>query len=295
MAIQVVIEGASPRRKRSVWHTIISFAKKKPLGAVAGVLLLFLFAVAILADLVAPYDQSRQFYRYTLTPPSQQFLLGTDQVGRDVLSRVMHGSRISLYVGFAAVGIGVTAGTIIGIVSGFFGGKADIIIQRVMDAILVFPFLLKAIVLVAILGPGLNNVVIAIAFSQMPRANRVVRGTVLAAKENQYVEAATAMGATKPRIMFRHILPNIFAPIAIITSVDLGGAIVTEATLSFLGFGVPPPFASWGGMLSIDSRPFLERAPWLALAPGAAISLSVLAFNLLGDALRDVLDPRLRT
>ena len=284
----------SLRRQRPWRSRLKKFIQTKPLGAAGALFLIFLFFVAIFADLLQNYDPQKSFYWDSVSPPSSRFWMGTDNYGRDIYSRVVHGSRISLIVGFTAVAVGVSLGTLWGTLSGFFGGKTDLIIQRFMDAILAIPFLVSAMVIVAILGGGIHNVIIAIAFIQMPRSNRVVRGAVMTAKENQYVEAANAVGATTIRIMTRHILPNVFAPIAIVVSIDLGAAIITEASLSFLGMGVQPPTSTWGGILSVEGREYIEAGPWIAIFPGIAISLTVLAFNIFGDALRDVLDPRLR-
>ena len=301
------IEALRPLEKRALgaasFGAIYRFVMRKPLGAVAGMVLILLLLTAVFAPQVAPHDPLQAFYRHSLKPPSltarpgmeRPFLFGTDQIGRDVFSRIIFGARVSLTVGFGAVSLGVTVGTVWGLISGYFGGKVDLIIQRFMDAIQTVPALLVAMVLVAMLGGSVFNVILAIGFIQQARANRVVRGSVLSVKQNAFVEAATAMGASHRRIMLRHVLPNILAPLVIIISVDLGAAILIEASLSFLGVGIAPPTPTWGGMLSAEGRAFLERAPWMGIFPGVAISLVVLAFNLLGDSLRDILDPRLRT
>lgn len=291
-----VLERVEKRSRGALlFSTIYRFAKRKPLGAASGVIIILLVLVAIFAPQLAPHDPLDAFYLYSLKPPSSQFFLGTDQIGRDALSRLIYGARISLTVAIGAVSLGVTIGTIWGVISGYFGGNVDIIIQRVMDAIQTVPALLIAMILVALLGGSVFNVILAIGFVQQARANRVVRGSVLSVKQNAYIEAATAIGASHYRIMFAHIMPNILAPLIIIISVDLGAAILIESSLSFLGAGVAPPTPTWGGMLSGEGRANLERAPWIGIFPGIAISVVVLAFNLLGDSLRDVLDPRLRT
>jgi peptide/nickel transport system permease protein len=273
----------------------IRFCRRKPLGAVSLVIVVLLVLVAALANVVAPYDPTAPHYAALLKGPSRQFLMGTDQMGRDLLSRIIFGSRISLYVGFVSVGLGVLHGAFWGALSGYVGGKVDQVVQRVMDGLMAIPFLVLAMTIVAVLGPSLRNVILALAIVFTPTTNRIVRASVLAARENVYVDAAMAIGCRNGRILIRHVLPNVFAPILVVATVYLGNAIVIEASLSFLGMGSPPPDASWGAILSTEGRQFLERAPWIAIFPGAAISIVVLSFNLLGDALRDVLDPRLRT
>jgi peptide/nickel transport system permease protein len=236
----------------------------------------------------------RIFKGEQFTAPGAKFLLGSDDVGRDVLSRIIAGSRISLEVGIIAVSIGTISGSLLGTVSGYFGGRTDLVIQRLMDSVMAFPMMVLALSIMAILGPDVKNVMIAVGIVITPGTSRVVRGATLSVKEAPYIEAAHAVGAKHLRILAFHILPNVAAPIVVIATMHLGSAIISEASLSFLGFGTPPPAPSWGGMMSGGARFRLEQAPWLMLAPGAAISLTVLGFNLLGDALRDVWDPRLR-
>ena len=274
---------------------LLRIAKRKPLGVGGLVVILLLVGMAATAGILAPYEPNAQSYSNILEPPSAQFLLGTDDLGRDLLTRIMYGSRVSLIVGFFSVTIGIGAGTVLGAVSGYFEGRVDYITQRVMDAFMAIPFLVLALTLVAVAGASLRNVVFALGVALTPSTNRVVRGAVLSAKQNQYVEAARSVGAGDTRILFRHVLPNIFAPIIVIATVYLGNAIITEASLSFLGMGSPPPNTSWGAILSGSGRQYLESAPLIAIFPGIAVALIVLAFNMLGDALRDVLDPRLRT
>ena len=220
--------------------------------------------------------------------------MGNDQFGRDLMSRIIHGSQISLIVGVSSVGLALGIGVFIGMLSAYFGGKLDLILQRVMDAAEAFPGIVFALAIIAALSPSLLNVIVAIAFTLVPRNNRIVRGSVLSEKNNVYVDAARAIGDTEARVMWRHIFPNVTAPIIIIGATELGGAILTEASLSFLGVGIPPPNPSWGSMLSGDNRIFMIGSPWLAIFPGLAISIAVLAWNLFGDALRDIWDPRLR-
>lgn len=262
------------------------------------VTLLFVL-VAVFAPVIAPYDP----YEFNLNArglpvrmqaPKAEFLFGTDPLGRDVLSRIIHGARISLLVGFLSVALGITVGTGIGLASGYWEGKVDQVLQRIVDTLMAFPGIVLALAVMAVLGQSLTNIILVIGLVIAPGSSRVVRGTVLSIKHNVYIDAARSVGASDWRIVLRHILPNVFAPIIVLASVWIGNAIVIEAALSFLGLGTPPPTPSWGGMLAGEGQRNLENAPWLAIFPGVAISITVLAFNMLGDALRDVLDPRLR-
>jgi peptide/nickel transport system permease protein len=267
---------------------------QKPLGALGGVLLAVMLALAVGAEWVAPYgyDDADIFAR--LKSSSTAHWLGTDNLGRDVLSRVIHGARVSMAVGFGGVGLGLLGAILVGLLSGYFGGMLDTALQRVVDAFMCFPLLLVALTIMALLGPGLANVILTLGLVLAVRDSRVIRGAVLTVKANLYVEAALALGAPHGAILRRHVLPNIFAPILILATVNLGAVILIEAALSFLGFGVPPPRPSWGGMLSTAGVVHMLRAPWLAFWPGVALSLAVFSANMLGDALRDILDPRLR-
>ena len=285
------------QRPRPRWRVLI---RRKPLGAISAVILCGLIATAVLAPLIAPYDP----YRFNLNerglpirlhPPDARFFFGTDTHGRDVLSRIIYGARVSLIVGFLSVAIGTLAGTLIGLVSGYWEGSIDQAMQRLVDTLMAFPGIVLALAILSVFGQSLPNIILVIGLVIAPGASRVVRGTVLSVKHNAYVDAARAAGASSWRIMLWHILPNVFAPILIIASVWLGNAIVIEAALSFLGLGTPPPTPTWGGMLSGEGRRSLETAPYLAIFPGLAISIVVLAFNMFGDAVRDLLDPRLRT
>jgi len=285
---------------QGVWWALSILVRRKPLGAASALILCGLVVVAILAPVLAPYDP----YKFNLNerglpirlqPPNAKFLCGTDPLGRDVLSRIVYGSRVSLIVGFASVAIGTLLGTLLGLVSGYWEGGVDQVLQRAVDTMMALPGIVLALAVVSVLGQSLTNIILVIGLVIAPGASRVVRGTVLSIKQNTFIDAAYAAGATPWRIVLRHILPNAFAPILIIASVWLGNAIVIEAALSFLGLGTPPPTPTWGGMLSGEGRRNLETAPYLAIFPGLAISIVVLAFNMLGDALRDLLDPRLRT
>ena len=278
-------------RLRALWTTI----KRKPLGAASAILIAVIVLTAIFADVLAPYDPLEADPGIRLSRPSQAHPFGTDDIGRDVLSRIIHGSRISLWVGLLAVGIGTAVGMVIGLACGYFEGRLDMLLQRVMDAVQAIPGLVLALAIVSVLKPSTTNAMIAIAMVIIPGNSRIVRGAVLTAKQNRYVEAAQAIGCQHPRIVMTHILPNVTAPILVIASIWLGNAILIEATLSFLGVGTQPPTPSWGLMLSSTGRAFMEQAPWLAIFPGLAISLAVLGFNLFGDTLRDAWDPKLRT
>ena len=291
-------EQASLRLKRQV-ATLKKFAVSKPLGAIGAVIVVIIVLAAIFAPIVSPYDPYDSNLNEVGLPvrlegPSWSFPLGTDAIGRDVFSRIIYGSRVSLLVGLGAVALGTVFGTFVGLVSGYFVGKVDQVLQRVVDTLMAIPAIVLALAVITMLQPGLFNIILVIAIVIAPGTSRVVRGTVLAIKENVYIEAARSIGAGGPRIVLRHILPNVVAPIIVIASIWVGNAIVIEAALSYLGLGTPPPTPTWGGMLALEGRRHLENAPWLALAPGAAISIAVLAVNMLGDALRDVLDPRLR-
>jgi peptide/nickel transport system permease protein len=226
--------------------------------------------------------------------PSAQFWMGTDNLGRDIWSRVVYGARISVTVGFATVALTTLLATVVGISSAYLGGAYDILVQRVVDAWISFPALVIVLSLLAALGPGLLNLIIALSILGAAGASRVIRGAALSTMQNPYVEAARALGSGHSRIIVWHVLPNVMATVIILATIGLGTVILAESALSFLGFGIPPPYPSWGGMLSGSGRSFMYRAPWMALFPGAAISLAVFGFNMFGDALRDLLDPRLR-
>lgn len=282
----------APRQRHWLLDAVLRVLRK-PVGAGSAAVIALLVAAAVLAPVVAPHDPisiSIDIFK----PPSTSHIFGTDDLGRDLFSRIVHGARISLYVGLLAVGLGSLGGALVGLVSGFAGGWVDMVIQRVVDAVLAFPGIVLAMSLVAVLGTSTTNALLAIAIIIIPFQSRVVRGAVLAVKQNVYIEAARTIGATPQRIMFRHVLPNVVAPILILISASLGNAILIEAGLSFLGLSTQPPDPSWGLMLSGTGRRYMEEAPWLAIFPGLAIAVTVLAFNLLGDVVRDVLDPRLR-
>lgn len=272
----------------------LDFSRRQPLGVIGGMMFFAMAILAVGAPLLAPHDPLEMIQQARFVAPSAEFPLGTDKFGRDVLSRVIWGARISLTISVASVFLGTVAGGIMGILSGYQGGKTDLAIQRIVDVLMGFPTLLFALTIVAVLGASIANVILAIAIVQTPALARVVRGNVLSIKENQYIEAARAVGCSHLRIALTHVVPNIFAPVVIVATAGLARAILTEATLSFLGMGTPPPTPSWGADLSGLGRTYFERAPWIAIFPGLAISIEVLAVNLLGDSLRDEWDPRLR-
>ena len=270
-----------------------TFARRKPLGALGAAVLILMGLAAIFAPLVATHDPVGQDIPNRLSGPGSSFFFGTDNFGRDMFSRIVYGARTSLVVGFGAVAIGTLAGAIIGEVSAYAGGPADLLIQRFVDAIQGFPGLILALAMVVALGPSLINVTIAISVSLFPPMARLARAEALIAKEQDYVLAARTLGASARRIIFRHIMPNSLASVIVLATGYLGTAIVIEASLSFLGLGVPPPNPSWGGMLQFGARQYQESAPWLTIFPGLALAITVFAFNFLGDALRDEMDPRL--
>jgi peptide/nickel transport system permease protein len=279
----------------SVLSTLVTFARRRPLGALAGVTVVLMALAAALAPVLAPYDPLETNFVALLRPPSREYPLGTDAFGRDMLSRVLYGARTALLVGFCSAFLGASLGALLGVVSAYFGGKVDLALQRLTDVLLSFPIIVLALAVVAVLGTGVVNVILAITVPTVPQVARVVRASALSVRQMPYVEAARSVGAGHWRIMLRHMLPNLMAPYLIMLTAFLGQAILLEASLSFLGLGVAEPTPAWGLMLRGAGVQFAERAPWLAIAPGVAISAAVFAFSLLGDALRDALDPRLRT
>jgi ABC-type dipeptide/oligopeptide/nickel transport system permease subunit len=281
------------RPKSSLWNHITRFCRAKPLGAISAAIIILTVLAAITAPVIAPHDPL-DLVHDTFQAPSRTAWLGADDLGRDVLSRVIAGARISMYVGIVSVLIGITLGTIIGIVSAYVGGILDLVIQRIVDALMAFPAIIMALGLMAALGASINNIVAALVVILLPGAIRVIRSQVLSIKELDYTLSAEAIGARPWRIMLRHILPNVTASYIVLSTITLGLAIVIEASLSFLGVGVPPDVPTWGGMLTEGASQYIRNAPWLAVFPGLAISIVVFSINFLGDALRDVLDPRLR-
>ncbi|MCL6451635.1 MAG: ABC transporter permease [Acetobacteraceae bacterium] len=274
---------------RIVWRRL----KRHRLALSGFVLFLVLVFLALFAPWIAPYPPNQTDFPRSLKPPCREHLMGTDEFGRDVLSRVIYGARMSLQVGVISVGIALVLGVFLGALSGYVGGWVDNIIMRLMDIMLAFPAILLAISIMAVLGPGLTNAMIAIGIVTVPQYARIVRGSILSIKEHEYVEAARAIGCSQGKIIFRHILPNIMAPIIVRTTLGTSEAILEAAALGFLGLGVQPPTAEWGAMLSRAQR-YIYTAPYLATFPGLAITATVLGLNLFGDGLRDALDPRLK-
>jgi peptide/nickel transport system permease protein len=285
----------APRTDRpSVLRRVIRVARRKPLGAFGGVIILLMLIMAIFAESIAPFHYNKTHVRDRLKPPSATYILGTDNLGRDIFSRIVYGARISMIVSLSSVCIGIVLATLVGTTSGYFGGAFDTVIQRLVDAWMAFPGLVVLLSIMAIVGAGIVNLTIALGVLVAAGTSRIIRSATLSVREHTYIEAARAVGASHGRILWRYILPNVMAPIIIAATVTLGFIILAEASLSFLGFGVPPPYPSWGLMLNGSGRVFMLRAPWMALWPGVAVSLAVFGFNMFGDALRDVLDPRLR-
>ncbi|GAA1172023.1 ABC transporter permease [Pseudonocardia alaniniphila] len=268
------------------------FARAQPLGAIALALITVFVLVALLAPWIAPHDPLEQFRRDMLEPPSSAYLLGTDDLGRDVLSRAIHGARTSLLVGVTTTGISLVIGTVLGVVSGYFGRAVDVVLQRIMDAVQAVPGIVLLLFIAVVLGPSVRNTIIALTVVITPSFNRIARGETLRVRQERYIESARATGAGTLRILGRHVLPNMFAQVLTLASLIFAGVIIAESALSFLGIGAPPPTPSWGGMLSEGVR-YVERAPWIIVVPAVLLSLGVFSFNLLGDALRDHLDPRL--
>jgi peptide/nickel transport system permease protein len=292
----------APKRSWArVWRVTWEFARRKPLGAIGGVIVLLFIFTAIFADQIAPYAYDAGTGSPRLQGATGKHWMGTDNIGRDMFSRIVYGSRISIAVGFGAVLVGTGLATVLGIVSGYFGGKFDLILQRVIDAWIAFPAIVLLAFLVTILTSRNTSATTSVAIVAVTlglvvtgSSSRVIRSSVISIRDMPYMEAARCIGASDTRIILRYVLPNVLAPILILATVQLGGAILAESTLSFLGFGVKPPMPAWGSMLAGNGRQYFEQAPHLAIWPGLAISLAVFGFNMLGDALRDVLDPRLR-
>ena len=268
--------------------------REKPLGSVCGIIILMLILVGIFADVLAPYDHMEPHTEDILQAPSARYLLGTDYVGRDFLSRLIHGTRLSLIVGLAATTLNVAVAVLIGGSTGFFGGKLDLAVQRFVDAWMAFPGLLLLLTVMSIVGRGMLQIIVVLGITGGIVGSRTVRGAVIDIKENAYFHAAQSIGSAGWRTFIRHVLPNIAPVVIVIFTINIGGVIISEASLSFLGFGLPPSVPSWGAMLSREGRQFMEIAPWLALWPGLALTVTVYCLNMFGDALRDLLDPRLR-
>ena len=283
-----------PKRRGRSADFFIRLLKEKPLGTVCGMIVLLLILVAIFADVLAPYGYMKVHPADMLQGSSARYLLGTDQLGRDFLSRLILGARLSLVVGLAATALNVVVAVLIGGISGFIGGKFDLVMQRFVDAWMAFPGLLILLTVMSIVGRGLPQIIVVLGISGGIAASRIVRSAVIGVKENDYFLAARAVGTPTSQILLRHVLPNIMATVIIIFSINIGGVIMAEASLSFLGFGLPINIPSWGGLLSREGRNFMEIAPWLAIWPGVFLTIVVYSLNMFGDAMRDLLDPRLR-
>ena len=283
-----------PKRRGRLADFLIRLLKEQPLGTACGMIVLLLIFVAIFADALAPYPYKEMHLIDRLQGPSSRYLLGTDQAGRDLLSRLIFGARISVLVGLAATVLNVLIAVLIGGISGFIGGKLDLSVQRFVDAWMAFPGLLLLLTIMSIVGKGLFQIIVVLGVAGGISGSRVIRSAVIAIKENDYFLAAQAVGTPTSRILNHHVLPNIMAPVIIIFSINIGGVIMSLASLGFLGYGLPPTIPDWGGMLSREGRKFMEQAPWLAIWPGVFLTIVVYSFNMFGDALRDLLDPRLR-
>ena len=273
---------------------VIRLVREKPLGTVGGVLVILLILTGIFADVLTPYAMDEINLIDRLQSPSFKHLMGTDELGRDTFTRVIHGARISMTVGLAASALATVISAMIGIFSGYLGGRFDMVTQRFVDAWLCFPGLFLVLSVMAVLGPGLVQVIVVLGVTTGIGGSRTIRGAVIGIKENQYVLAAQGVGATNFSILLRHVLPNVMAPIIVLLTTRMAWMIIEESTISFLGFGIPPPTPSWGGMLSGGGLKYMLRSPWLALWPGLALAIAVYSINMLGDAVRDLLDPSLR-
>ena len=286
------VVGAAPRPAFA--DLLRRLFREKPIGAAGAILVLVFLLIGVFADQLAAYGMRDQDLSRRLLPPSAEWPLGTDQFGRDQLSRVIHGARVSMLVGLGSSVLTIVVAMSIGLLSGYWGGAFDLVVQRFVDAWITFPWLFIVLTVMSILGPGLVQVIIVIGLTSGIGNIRTVRSVVLSVKESMYVQSAQAIGAKTFRVLWRHIAPELVAPMIVLFTVSIGGNIIAESTLSFLGFGIPPPQPSWGGMLSIEGRRYMLQAPWLALWPGVCLAIVVYGINMFGDALRDLVDPRLR-
>jgi peptide/nickel transport system permease protein len=288
--------GALAQRRGREWrrHFLGRLLREKPLGAAGGVIFILFLLCGIFADFLAPYGMNEISPLNRLKPPSSTFPLGTDNLGRDMLSRCLYGAQLSVIIGFCAAGLATLISVLLGIVTGYLGGKVDLVIQRVVDAWQSFPDLIVLIVVVSVVGPGLPQIIATLGLLLGIAGSRIIRSAVVSVRENMYVHAAHSIGASTPWILWRHILPNVLPPIIVLFTTRVGFVILAESGLAFLGLGVPPPAPTWGGMLSGSGRTFMFQGPWLALAPGLCLTVVVYATNVFGDALRDILDPRMR-
>jgi peptide/nickel transport system permease protein len=289
-ALEIPLKASRPRAPGFLGKLI----KRKPLGAFGAALFAIFLACGLLADVLAPQGYNVVNPINRLKPPSLEHPLGTDNLGRDVGVRILHGAQLSVIIGFCGAGLATLISIVLGICSGYFGGRVDGIIQRFVDAWMSFPDLVILIVVVSVVGPGMVQIIVVLGLLNGIGGSRIIRGAVLSIRENMYIHAARSMGAGVGRVLLRHILPNILPPIIVLFTIRMGAVILAESGLSFLGLGVPPPAPTWGGMLSGSGRSYMYQAPWLALAPGICITAVVYGINVFGDALRDLLDPRMR-
>lgn len=293
-AADTIVSDADPMPRRSRFASLTRFARQNPLGAAGAVIVVLMMLMAVLADVITFYDPTANDFGAMQEAPSAAHWFGTDQYGRDVLTRIIYGARTALLVGFVSAFLGATLGLLLGVGSAYFGGKLDLLFQRVMDVFMAFPLIILALAVVSIFGTGVWNVILAITIPFIPRCARVVRSSALAIREMPYVDAARTCGFSHSRVILRHMVPNVMAPFLIMMTASVGQAILIEASLSYLGLGVQEPTPAWGLMLRGGAEEYAESAPWMAIFPGLAISLAVFGFNLFGDALRDALDPKLR-
>jgi len=286
---------SAPRRPRSpVLHFVFRLFREKPLGAAGAVVFVLFLFCGIFADVLAPYGMNQIAPLKRLRPPSLDFPFGTDNLGRDMLSRCLYGAQLSVIIGFCAAGLATVLSTLIGIVSGYLGGRFDLVLQRFVDAWMSFPTLIVLIVVVSVVGPGMPQIIATLGLLYGIGGSRIIRSAVVSVRENMYVHAAQSTGASTFRVLWRHILPNVLPPVIVLFTTNVGGVILAESGLAFLGLGVPPPAPTWGGLLSGSGRTYMLQGPWLALAPGLCLTVVVYATNMFGDALRDLLDPRMR-
>ena len=295
MASAESVQSIVPAEVREPWYVKLGdLMRRQPLGTAGAFVVILMVLATIFAEVLSPYDPEMISFESMLVPPSIDHWMGTDAFGRDILTRIIYGARTALFVGFTAAFVGSTLGLILGVASAYFGGLFDLVVQRLVDILMAFPLIVLALAVVATLGAGTVNVVIAITIPFIPQCARVVRSSALAIREIPYVDAARALGFGHSRIIMRHMVPNVMAPYLIMVTTSVGHAILLEASLSYLGLGVQEPTAAWGLMLQGGAEEFAESAPWVPIFPGLAITLAVFGFNLFGDALRDLLDPRLR-
>jgi len=281
--------------KRPLGARLWSLCRKQPLGTAGALVVIVMAFAATFANVLTPFDPELNSLEDMLTPPNAEYFMGTDEFGRDILTRILYGARTALFIGLTAAFLGATGGLVVGVASAYFGGIFDLIVQRIVDVFIAFPLIIMALAVVATLGPGVENVIVAITIPFIPQCARVVRSSALSIREIPYVDAARALGYGHARIILRHMAPNVMAPFLIMLTAFVGQAILLEAVLSYLGMGVQDPTPAWGLMLKGGAEEFLESAPWLSIFPGLAISIAVFGFNLFGDGLRDLLDPKLRT